>query len=72
MEIKDKSYIAQKVVPPSKRTIKIDGNEANLKVDIRDYVFEGNSLISVTRIYQGQTTNLRTLGGGFSPLYSIY
>jgi hypothetical protein len=70
-QIKDKSYIAQKVIPPSKRTITIDGNEVDLKVDIRDYVFEGNSLISVSRIYQGQTTNLRTLGGGFSPLYGV-
>ena len=70
-QIKDKSYIAQKIIPPSKRTITVDGNELSLKVDIRDYIFEGTSLISATRIYQGQTTNLRTVGGGFSPLYSV-
>lgn len=68
-QIKDSSYIAQQVIPPSKRTVIVDGKEVDLKVDIRDYVFKGNSLVSATRIYQGQTTNLRTIGGGFSPLY---
>ena len=70
-QIKDSSYIAQQVIPPSKRTVIVDDKEIDLKVDIRSYVFNGGPLVAATRIYQGQTTNLRTLGGGFSPLYSV-
>jgi len=70
-EIKGKSYVAQQVIPPSRRTVVIDGADIDLKVDIRDYAFEGESLLCATRTYQGQTTNLRTLGGGFSPVYEV-
>ena len=70
-EIKGKSYVAQQVIPPSKRTVVVDGIDVDLKVDIRDYAFEGKSLLCATRTYQGQTTNLRTLGGGFSPVYEV-
>ena len=70
-EIKGNSYVAQQVIPPSRRTVVVDGVDVDLKVDIRDYAFEGISLLCATRTYQGQTTNLRTLGGGFSPVYEV-
>ena len=70
-EIKGNSYVAQQVIPPSRRTVVVDGVDVDLKVDIRDYAFEGISLLCATLTYQGQTNNLRTLGGGFSPVYEV-
>ena len=39
-----------------------------LKVDVRLYTYRGAVLLAVARLYQGQTTNFRTPGGGFAPL----
>jgi len=64
-------YVAQALVPPSKRNIKIDGALETLKTDLRNYVYAGNVQLVSARLYQGQTTNFRTLGGGFSPVFPI-
>lgn len=32
------------------------------------YTYGGRILLAATRLYQGQTTNFRTPGGGFSPV----
>ena len=58
-------YVAQALVPPSERRI---GPEAALKVDVRNYVYEGKVQMLAARLYQGQTTNMRTAGGGFAPV----
>jgi len=39
---------------------------AVLKSDVRCYVYEGNVLLIAARLYQGQTTNFRTMNGGFA------
>jgi hypothetical protein len=59
------SYIAQELVPPSERRI---GPEASLKVDVRNYVYDAKVQLLAARLYQGQTTNMRTAGGGFAPV----
>jgi len=59
------SYVAQDLVPPSERNI---GPDAALKVDVRNYVYAGQVQSLAARLYQGQTTNLRTPGGGFAPV----
>jgi hypothetical protein len=41
-----------------------------LKFDVRNYVYDGDVLWVAARLYQGQTTNMRTPGGGFAPVYS--
>lgn len=64
-EILAGSYIAQELVPPSERRI---GPEASLKVDVRNYVYGGQVQLLAARLYQGQTTNMRTAGGGFAPV----
>jgi hypothetical protein len=64
-EILDGNYVAQELVPPSERKI---GPETTLKVDVRNYVYEGNVQLLAARLYQGQTTNMRTAGGGFAPV----
>ena len=40
-----------------------------LKVDLRNYVYDGEVLLIAARLYQGQTTNFRTPGGGFAPVF---
>ena len=39
-----------------------------LKYDVRCYVYEGRVQLLAARLYQGQTTNFRTPGGGFAPV----
>ena len=62
-------YVAQEIVAPSTRTITIDGQAHSMKADIRCYVYDGQVSLMAARIYQGQTTNFRTPGGGFSPVF---
>jgi hypothetical protein len=64
-EIRVGTYVAQELVVPSERRI---GPESNLKVDVRNYVYAGEVQLLAARLYQGQTTNLRTPGGGFAPV----
>ena len=60
------NYVAQALVPPSLRRTSVDGQEVDLKVDLRNYVYRGKVQLVAARLYQGQTTNFRTSGGGFA------
>ena len=51
--------------------VKLDGSLEVRKTDVRLYVYDGELLISAARLYQGQTTNFRTPGGGFAPVFVI-
>jgi hypothetical protein len=62
-------YVAQEIVPPSARTIAIDGALQTMKADLRSYTYDGKMELVAARLYQGQTTNLRTPGGGFAPVF---
>lgn len=62
-------YVAQKIVMPSERGILVDGQETTLKMDLRAYVYAGEIQLLAARLYQGQTTNFRTEGGGFAPVF---
>jgi glutathione synthase/RimK-type ligase-like ATP-grasp enzyme len=64
-------YIAQNFVPAGERSMKIDGAVTTRKVDIRLYTYAGKSLLVAARVYQGQTTNFRTPGGGFAPVFQL-
>lgn len=70
-EILAGDYIAQAIAPPSERTIKLDGERVQRKVDVRLYTYDGDILLAAARLYQGQTTNFRTPGGGFAPVFFI-
>lgn len=70
-EILAGEYIAQELVPPSQRRLQADGEPVALKVDVRNYVYEGRVQLLAARMYQGQTTNFRTVGGGFAPVFVI-
>lgn len=62
-------YVAQGLVAPGERALGA-GAERPLKFDLRQYVYDGQVQWSAARLYQGQTTNFRTPGGGFAPVYA--
>lgn len=65
-----RDYIAQELVPPSERMIEVNGTRVPLKLDVRNYVYNGHVQLLAARLYHGQTTNFRTEGGGFAPVYT--
>ncbi|ASJ73642.1 hypothetical protein [Granulosicoccus antarcticus] len=64
-------YVAQAFAAPGQRMIKLDGAPVQRKMDIRLYTYSGQILLTAARLYQGQTTNFRTPGGGFAPVFVI-
>ncbi|OGS80827.1 MAG: hypothetical protein A2Z94_03500 [Gallionellales bacterium GWA2_55_18] len=68
-EIMQGGYIAQKLASPGERTVCVnDAEPVALKYDVRCYVYDGHVQLVAARLYQGQTTNFRTPGGGFAPV----
>ncbi len=70
-EIVAGGFIAQLLTPPGQRLVLVDGVETDLKFDVRAYTYAGQVQLLAARIYQGQTTNFRTPGGGFSPIVGV-
>lgn len=58
--------IAQALVPPSTVEVDVDGALTGLKADLRCYAYRGEVQFMAARLWQGQTTNFRTPGGGFA------
>lgn len=65
-EIMQSDYVAQRVALPGERKMYVGGVEQSLKYDVRCYVYDGHIQLIAARLYQGQTTNFRTPGGGFA------
>lgn len=61
-------YIAQTLEPPALRVVGEGDDSKLMKFDIRIFTYNGKRLLSAARVYQGQTTNFRTPGGGFAPV----
>ena len=70
-EITRGNYIAQEFTPPSERWRTVAAGRESFKVDVRCYAYEGKVQLMAARLYQGQTTNFRTAGGGFAPVFVI-
>jgi hypothetical protein len=70
-EIKQSSYVAQRLIPPAKRIVRIGESTNDLKNDIRLYTYGGKVQLMCARLYEGQTTNFRTEGGGFAPVLIV-
>jgi hypothetical protein len=64
-------YVAQKVAPASERAVRINDERSDLKLDIRAYAYAGTIQLLAARLYAGQTTNFRTQGGGFAPVFVV-
>jgi hypothetical protein len=70
-EIARGGYVAQAVVSPSERRVQVDGASLQLKLDLRCYVYQDKAQFVSARLYQGQTTNFRTPGGGFAAVFPV-
>lgn len=62
-------YVAQALVRPGERRVARGSAAEDFKYDVRAYAYGGRVLWLAARLYQGQTTNFRTPGGGFAPVY---
>ena len=63
------NYVAQAFAPPAEHPVPgPEGELVPLRFDVRNYAYRGTVLAVAARLYQGQTTNFRTPGGGFAPM----
>lgn len=69
-EILAGDYVAQQLVAPGERRTDRDKTTRAMKFDLRAYVYDGLVQWVAARLYQGQTTNFRTEGGGFAPVFT--
>ena len=72
-EILQGGYVAQTFAAPPEIgvTDAVTGETTILKYDLRVYAYDGQIQLLAARLYQGQTTNFRTPGGGFAPVCVI-
>ena len=69
-EMAKSTYVAQALVAPSERHVADTQTATALKADVRNYAYAGVVKLVAARLYQGQTTNFRTPGGGFAPVFT--
>src|SRR4029079_9554804 len=62
-------HVAQQLVLPGERAIGPDAAKDVLRFPLRSYAYGAAVQWTAARLYQGQTTNFRTPGGGFAPVY---
>ncbi len=67
--IRQLPYVAQALIPPSQRVVMVHDQRKTLKVDVRAYAYGGQVQLFAARLYDGQTTNFRSDGGGFAPVF---
>ena len=70
-EIQHQNYVAQQAVDPQLIDVLVNNIPTPMKSDIRVFVSMGKIQLIFARLYQGQTTNMRTPGGGFTPVTII-
>lgn len=71
-EILVNDYVAQNFVPPKTQNIQTKNGLETFKFDLRAYVYDSEIQLTCARLYQGQTTNFRTHGGGFAPIITYF
>jgi len=70
-EVLQGNYVAQTLVKPTEQQLKVGNKLVDLKLDLRQYVYKGQSQLTSARFYQGQTTNFRTPGSGFASVVVV-
>ncbi|MCQ4323142.1 hypothetical protein [Stutzerimonas stutzeri] len=70
-DILDANYVAQALVVPGERRTVGNHQVRPMKFDLRAYAYAGTVQWMAARLYQGQTTNFRTEGGGFAPVFTL-
>lgn len=61
-------FVAQRRVEPGEVAVATSEGPRAMKFDVRAYAYRDQVLLLGARAYQGQVTNLRTPGGGFSAI----
>jgi hypothetical protein len=64
-------FVVQDLVAPGERAIDGDAGTQPLKFDLRNYAYGDMVQWVAARLYQGQTTNFRTPGGGFAAVHRM-
>jgi hypothetical protein len=68
-QIRPEPFVAQLLVPPSQRVVMVGDQSKILKTDVRAYACAGQTQLFAARLYDGQTTHVRSAGGGFAPVF---
>ena len=61
-------YLVQRRVEPGELAVATSDGVRRMKFDVRAYAYRDQVLLLGARVYQGQVTNLRSPGGGFSAI----
>jgi len=61
-------FLAQRRVEPGEIDVETLDGRCAMKFDVRAYAYRDEVLLLGARVYQGQVTNLRSPGGGFSAI----
>ncbi|GIW42693.1 MAG: hypothetical protein KatS3mg076_3270 [Candidatus Binatia bacterium] len=61
-------FVAQELVDPGSVEVETPEGLRRMKFDVRAYVYRDEILLFGARVYEGQVTNFRTPGGGFSAI----
>lgn len=64
--VSNANFIAQQLSVPSQIQVEIDNIKQEFKYDLRCFVYKDELQLIVARLYQGQITNLKSVGGGFA------
>lgn len=70
-EVFNKNFIAQQLSVPSEVEASFQNQDQKYKYDLRCFAYKDELQLIVARLYQGQTTNLRTPGGGFAAVIAV-
>ena len=66
--LREPGYLAQRHVEPGEIQVETSEGARTMKFDVRAYAYREEILLLGARVYQGQVTNLRSPGGGFSAI----
>jgi len=64
----DPSFLAQRRVAPGTTSVRTPEGDREMKFDVRAYTYRDEIFLLGARVYQGQVTNMRSPGGGFSAI----
>ncbi len=64
--IAEGGFLAQRRIEPGEIDVETADGPRRMKFDVRAYAFRSEVLMLGARVYEGQVTNMRSPGGGFS------
>ncbi|HXK22558.1 MAG TPA: hypothetical protein VMS55_07775 [Myxococcota bacterium] len=66
--LREPGYLVQRHAAPGELEVETSEGRRTMKFDVRAYAYRDQVLLLGARVYQGQVTNLRSPGGGFSAI----